>query len=84
MSEWIKEIIQTIAIIYLIIMALSFLYNLTPLGKDDTDKPGWGGGRSGVKLIIDHATGCHYLQTKDGGITPRLDYEGKPICVVPR
>lgn len=38
---------------------------------DDTDPPG---GRSGVRLITDHATGCQYLSTGMlGSITPRID-----------
>jgi hypothetical protein len=79
MESWVKELLQWLAIGYLIIMAVSAIYNLTPLGRDETDKPGWGGGRSGVRLVIDHDLGCQYLETMGGGITPRLDSEGKQI-----
>lgn len=41
---------------------------ITP--RDDTDPPG---GRSGVVLITDHATGCQYLRAGwFGTITPRI------------
>lgn len=42
---------------------------------DDTDAQHE---RSGMRLLIDHGTGCQYLQK--GGITPRLDETGKHIC----
>lgn len=51
-------------------------------GKDDTDSPD--GKRSGLTVYTDHKTGCQYLGTILGGITPRLDKEGKPICVEPK
>lgn len=45
------------------------------LGKDATDPPH---GRSGMRLHTDHETGCQYLSR--GGLTPRLDRDGKHIC----
>lgn len=42
---------------------------------DDTDKSAWE--RSGVKLVRDYGTGCQYLQTTQGSLTPRLDADGK-------
>lgn len=42
--------------------------------RDSTDPPG---GRSGMALHIDHATGCEYLSKSRGGITPRLDGQGR-------
>lgn len=49
---------------------------LTYPERDSTDPPN---GRSGLRLLIDHQTGCHYLAYK-GGLTPRLDADGKQIC----
>lgn len=43
----------------------------TDAGKDN---------RSGMKLRIDHGTGCHYLETIGGGITPRLKPDGEHLC----
>ena len=44
---------------------------------DDTDAPGE---RSGLRPYTDHATGCQYLATRNGALTPRLDATGKQIC----
>lgn len=45
--------------------------------RDATDPPN---GLSNMKLLVDHETGCHYLSVSGGGITPRLDADGKHIC----
>lgn len=39
--------------------------------------------RSGMRPLTDYSTGCQYLTTIRGGITPRLDPAGRPICVGP-
>jgi hypothetical protein len=46
------------------------------LGRDATD----GKERSGLALKTDATTGCQYLVSPWGGITPRLDRLGKQIC----
>lgn len=53
----------------LVLLALGYgLDFITP--HDDTDPPG---GRSGVRLITDHVTGCQYLVAGwFGTITPRI------------
>lgn len=48
---------------------------LSPL--DDSDSPT--GERSGVKPRTDHLTGCQYLESSRGGITARLDSDGKHV-----
>jgi len=45
---------------------------------DETDDPR--GKRSNMILLTDHGTGCQYLRVIGGGITPRLDADGKQIC----
>jgi hypothetical protein len=45
-------------------------------GSDDTDGPN---GRSGMILYTDHKTRVQYVGTLFGGITPRLDKDGKPV-----
>ena len=45
--------------------------------RDATDSPTE---RSGLKPRTDYGTGCQYLETSDGAITPRLDRTGKQIC----
>lgn len=66
-----------IFIAILLWLTITLLYNaFAP--HDSTDPKG--GGRSGLGLKIDHGTGCHYLTAAWGGVTPRLDAQGKQIC----
>jgi hypothetical protein len=58
-------------------LAILFVLSLIPLGKDDTDPEN---GRSGMRPRTDARTGCQYLETSQGGITPRLDSSGRHIC----
>jgi len=37
--------------------------------------------RSNMELHIDALTGCHYLSSKNGGLTPRLSSNGNHICL---
>ncbi|PWC69123.1 hypothetical protein TSH7_01375 [Azospirillum sp. TSH7] len=46
---------------------------------DDTDDHATGT-RSNMRVLIDHKTGCQYLLSDGGGLTPRLDATGKHIC----
>ena len=46
--------------------------------KDNTDPPD---GRSGMALYTDALTGCQYLGTGWGGLTPRLYSDGVQVCV---
>ena len=50
---------------------------LTHVPRDDTDPAT---GRSGLTLMIDALTGCQYLY-RMGAITPRMNAEGKQVCV---
>lgn len=65
--------------IFLIYLFSSWAFSLTPFGRDDSDAEGWGGGRSGVTRVTDALTGCQYLRTGFGGITPRLDARGRQV-----
>ena len=47
-------------------------------GRDDTDEPH--GRHSGMTVYTDYGTGCQYIGTVLGGISPRLGADGKPIC----
>ncbi len=54
------------------------LFILTPV--DSTDKSWFN--RSGMHLYTDHGTGVQYLKAgMFGGMTPRLDKDGKIITV---
>jgi hypothetical protein len=63
----------------LAVVLLIILFSNHWLGRDDTDDPN--GKASGMIVYSDHRTGCQYVGTVLGGITPRLDIDGKPICV---
>lgn len=52
------------------------LYAQWGYGRDATD----GKERSGLGLRTDAGTGCQYLVSPWGGITPRLDKDGNHIC----
>lgn len=45
--------------------------------KDDSDSPT---ARSGMLVLTDHLTGCQYLATARGGITPRWTRDGEQVC----
>ena len=48
-----------------------------PYGETDSEEDAK---RSGLELRFDHGTGCQYLVTRQGHITPRLGRDGKQIC----
>lgn len=48
------------------------------LGLDATDADTWN--RSGMRLHMDYGTGCMYLSTASGSLTPRLNSAGVPMC----
>lgn len=60
-------------------LILVIAYNYSGVGLDSTDDK-QSGKRSNLELHTDYGTGCQYLSTKEGGIVPRLDQAGKPIC----
>ena len=47
--------------------------------RDTTDNPE-NMKRSGLGLYTDHRTGCQYLGTLFGGLTPRLYADGTHVC----
>lgn len=63
-----------------IVLALCFLagyWGGNPM-RDDSDAVN--GSISGMRPLTDHLTGCQYLTTGWGGITPRMSDEGRQIC----
>lgn len=79
--ETLKQFTLWLLWLFVFGIVFSWAVSFTPLGRDDTDKGSWGGGRSGIKPVTDALTGCQYLVSQHGGITPRLDSEGKHICI---
>ncbi len=60
----------------------ALLLNYDKLCRDSTDAPGRGG-RSGLTLYVDHGTGVEYVSTIMGGLTPRVDAQGRPMVRKP-
>lgn len=58
-------------------MALYSIAYTTDIGRDSTDAPNK---RSGMTIRYDAMTGCQYLESSRGGLTPRLDKSVKMIC----
>ena len=69
--------------LFFLIMCIAIGYTVkTRPEYDDTDPVD---GRSGFRLMIDHGTGCQYLQGGIfGGLHPRLDRNGNHICEMPK
>ena len=60
-------------IIYCVASTGQYIAAKMGYGLDDSDPPF---GRSGLSIYTDHLTGCQYLVSPSGGITPRLDAKG--------
>tara|TARA_Y100000310_G_C20691139_1_gene822288 strand:+ start:2302 stop:2541 length:240 start_codon:yes stop_codon:yes gene_type:complete len=75
-----KDSIKFIFNISVILLSIFCLYKILTFSvpKDSTDSEDK---RSGMILYNDYQTGCQYLGGLFGGITPRLDAEGKHICL---
>jgi len=61
------------------VMIVDACLSVSPLGRDDSDEPGWFARRSGMRIMIDEKTGCQYFAAQRGGLTPRLDAHGKHL-----
>lgn len=77
-AQFTRGAMAQLGIYVLIVLAILLLIEASGLrNRDATDGPN---GRSGMKLRTDHGTGCQYLETADGGITPRLGSDGRQMC----
>lgn len=79
MLDDLKKFVGWLCWILIFALALAELWQITPIGRDDSDEPGWGRGRSNMKVHVDATSGCEYLSVH-GGLTPRLDTHGKQWC----
>lgn len=75
MEVW-EKIKRDIAWLFLFIMFITWIISISPLGRDSTD----GDERSNMELHTDNLTGCQYLSVPHGGLYPRLNIDGKPMC----
>lgn len=53
------------------------IFPLINMTGDDTDSASE---RSGLGLRTDHGTGCQWLESRFGGLAPRVDATGRHIC----
>lgn len=67
-----QPIVHWVLIGWVLCILGSVFLSQTGFGRDNTD----GAKRSGMALRTDYGTGCQYLETTEGGITPRLDVNG--------
>jgi hypothetical protein len=74
-----KKFADWVAGRFIIGMLVVLAIHALPFWRDDTDTAGH---RSGLRPRTDARTGCQYLETSGGGITPRLDSSGHQVgCV---
>jgi len=71
----IKAINKKLWYVLIIVVIIIIMRNWSGSGVDSTDKSGWN--RSGITLHTDVKTGLQYLSGDNGGLTPRLDKQGK-------
>jgi len=68
-----KVILFTMGVWIALLLLDYSLFRVFQLGADSTDSET---ARSGMVIKTDNKTGCEYLATRDGGLTPRVDYQG--------
>jgi hypothetical protein len=67
--------IITAAVLFSIVIVAGLAQHQPP--RDNSDPPG---GRSNMSVLTDALTGCQYLATQRGGITPRMGADNKQVC----
>ena len=75
-TGFLRELGKLVIITLVLISVFQIVPN--PFPTDDTDASSTR--RSGMSLKTDYGTGCQYLQSTHGNLTPRLDVNGEPIC----
>ncbi|KQM18414.1 DUF6440 family protein [Novosphingobium sp. Leaf2] len=78
--------IRAIAVFSIALLVFTAATRLTfryfSIGYDETDNKATGE-RSGLRIYTDHATGCQYIATSNGNLTPRINADGAHICKEP-
>ena len=67
--------ITTAAVLISIVIVAGLAQHQPP--RDNSDPIG---GRSNMSVLTDALTGCQYLATQRGGITPRMGADNKQVC----
>lgn len=76
MKNFLYRIAPGVLLMLAILFGLNIINEFVP--HDNSDPPN--GGRSGMSVFTDYLTGCQYLSQR-GTLTPRLDKNGKQICI---
>jgi hypothetical protein len=71
-STLLTNILLAVIVVFMVAERLPSLSN-------NTDLEGHILNHTGVSWTIDQQTGCQYI-TSSGGVTPRMDRDGKQIC----
>lgn len=79
-TEGIKGAIKWFAALYflgIVLLAVGIVAfnHLSPRDSSDTETE-----RSGMTVRTDALTGCQYLESSKGFLTPRLDGDNMPVC----
>jgi hypothetical protein len=77
MQRYVETLLWGFIGLWLVVTAYGWLRDYP--GYDDTDDV-VNGVRSEMRLHTDYGTGCQYLSTFLGGVTPRLDADGNHVC----
>lgn len=65
-------------VVWLVVwIGVPIIKNIFSVGVDDTDVDAWN--RSGMRVYTDAKTGVQYLGTARGGLTVRVDKDGRPL-----
>ena len=72
-KEWSPAALAAAVVVIAVVSFLSM--HQTP--RDNSDPIG---GRSNMSVLTDALTGCQYLATQRGGITPRMGADNKQVC----
>lgn len=67
-----------VVIAFIVFAIVGALASGLRVGFDSTDSPH--GKRSNMRLRTDYGTGCQYLESSAGHLTPRLNAEGSHVC----
>ena len=73
LSDWAPSVLATVVVVIGVVVLL----NMHQPRRDNSDPIG---GRSNMQVLTDALTGCQYLATQRGGITPRMDADNKQVC----
>lgn len=62
----------------LVLLIIQGAYSFFDIGKDDSDSAEK---RSDMSVRTDYKTGCQYLESSKGELTPRLQKDGTHLCL---